>query len=100
MKLTLARVKPQVRDLLDRSGVTEAIGADHIYPRVLGGVLAHLGAGDEDARRFAGLSAEALRRLQQVVSRLLINTEGDQRVQLESLSSQLNQLLSEATSSS
>ena len=100
VKLTLARVKPQVRDLLDRSGVTEAIGADHIYPRVLGGVLAHLGAGDEDARRFAGLSAEALRRLQQVVSRLLINTEGDQRVQLESLSSQLNQLLSEATSSS
>jgi sulfate permease, SulP family len=38
VQLMLARVRPPVRDLLDRSGVTEAIGAENIYNRVLEGV--------------------------------------------------------------
>ena len=44
VQLLLARVRPAVRDLLDRSGVTAKIGAEHIYGRVLEGVLFHLSA--------------------------------------------------------
>ena len=39
VQLLLARVRPAVRDLLDRSGVTAKIGAEHIYGRVLEGAL-------------------------------------------------------------
>ena len=40
VQLLLARVRPAVRDLLERSGVVAVIGPDHIYKRVLMGVLA------------------------------------------------------------
>ena len=44
VELLLARVRPAVRDLLDRSGATAKLGAEHIYGRVLEGVLYHLSA--------------------------------------------------------
>ena len=57
VQLMLARVRPAVRDLLDRSGVTEAIGAEHIYGRVLEGVLVHLSTGT--CRRRPSLACRA-----------------------------------------
>jgi sulfate permease, SulP family len=90
VRLMLARVRPPVRDLLDRSGVTEAIGAEHIYNRVLEGVLVHLGTGDTDPRKLIGLSNDVLRRLQQVVGEMLVDTEGERQEQLEMLHSLLS----------
>ncbi len=90
VQLMLARVRPPVRDLLDRSGVTEAIGAENIYNRVLEGALAHLGSMDTDAAKLIGLSNDVLRRLQLVVSEMLVRTEGDQRAQLEAVAAQLS----------
>jgi MFS superfamily sulfate permease-like transporter len=85
VRLMLARVRPPVRDLLDRSGVTEAIGAENIYCRVLEGVLVHLATGDTDLNSLIGLSGDVLRRLQQVVSEMLVRTKGDRQKQLEGL---------------
>jgi MFS superfamily sulfate permease-like transporter len=62
VQLLLARVRPAVRDLLDRSGVTAKIGAEHIYGRVLEGALFHLSAEGTDSETFLGLSADALKR--------------------------------------
>jgi sulfate permease, SulP family len=90
VQLMLARVRPPVRDLLDRSGVTEAIGAENIYNRVLEGAMVHLGSMDTDAAKLIGLSNDVLRRLQLVVSEMLVRTEGDQRAQLEVVAAQLS----------
>ena len=85
VQLMLARVRPVVRDLLDRSGVTEAIGAEHIYGRVLEGVLAHLSTGAVPAETFLGLSSAALKALQMAVNDMLVNAQGDERARLEAL---------------
>ena len=90
VQLMLARVRPPVRDLLDRSGVTEAIGTDYIYSRVLEGALVHLGTADPDATKFIGLSSDVLKRLQQVVGEMLTQSEGDRRAQLEAVAAQLS----------
>ena len=90
VQLMLARVRPPVRALLDRSGVTEAIGAENIYNRVLEGALFHLGSMDADASKLIGLSTDVLKRLQLVVSEMLVRTEGDERAQLEAAAAQLS----------
>jgi anti-anti-sigma regulatory factor len=41
--LLLSRVRHPVRDLLDRSGVTQKIGAQNFHLRTIDGVLAYLG---------------------------------------------------------
>ena len=42
MTLRLARVKPQVRAVLEADGVVDRIGADHIHGNVHGAVEAQL----------------------------------------------------------
>ena len=88
-------MRPVVRDLLDRSGVTAKIGAEQIYGRVLEGVLFHLSARGTHAETLLGLSGDALKRLQQVVSELLVQAEGDRRTQLEALATQLSRAIDE-----
>jgi sulfate permease, SulP family len=83
VRLMLARVRPAVRDLLDRSGVTEAIGAENIHGRVLEGVVAHLSATGAHAGTFLGLSNDALRRMQRAVDEMLSQTTDERRAQLE-----------------
>jgi MFS superfamily sulfate permease-like transporter len=61
VQLLLARVRPPVRDLLDRSGVTAVIGPEHMYKRVLEGVLVHLGSTGKHAEALLGLSDTTLK---------------------------------------
>lgn len=89
VELSLARVRPAVRGLLDRSGVTEVIGAERIHGRVLEGVLAHLGASEEHAESLIGLSGDSLRMLEKVVNEMLEHATGKQRAQLEALHTEL-----------
>jgi hypothetical protein len=92
--LSLARVRPAVRDLLDRSGVTHKIGAEHIHGRVLEGVLVHLSTSEGQAESLLGLSGGALRALDQVVGEMLARAPGEQRVQLDALHTRLGQAIS------
>lgn len=91
--LSLARVRPAVRDLLDRSGVTEKIGAEHIHKRVLEGVLLHLIASEGQADSLLGLSGTALKALQQVVGEMLPSTQGEQQAQLGALHARLTRAI-------
>lgn len=70
VQLMLARVRPAVRDLLDRSSVTEAIGAENIFGRVLEGVVVHLSTTNVDIQTFLGLSGDTLRILSQAVNEM------------------------------
>jgi high affinity sulfate transporter 1 len=94
-QLMLARVRPAVRDLLDRSGITEAIGANNIYGRVLEGVLMHLSASDAHIETFVGLSGDLLRTLQVVVSDMLATAQGDQQAGLEAIQARLSMAIHE-----
>jgi MFS superfamily sulfate permease-like transporter len=90
VRLMLARVRPAVRDLLDRSGVTDKIGADQCYGRVFDGVLMHLSAGGAHGMNPLGPSGDALRGLQRVVNDLRSQADGDHRAHLDAMYSQLN----------
>ena len=90
VQLLLARVHPVVRDLLDRSGATEKIGAEHMYNRVLEGVLVHVSGKEAPGETFLGLSNDARQALLQVIGEMLVNAQGQQRTRLEALSAQLN----------
>jgi high affinity sulfate transporter 1 len=94
-QLMLARVRPAVRDLLDRSGITEAIGANNIYGRVLEGVLMHLSASDAHTETFVGLSGDLLRTLQVVVSDMLATAQGEQQAGLEAIQARLSMAIHE-----
>ena len=96
VELALARVRPAVRDLLDRSGVLEQIGAGHVYGRVLEGVLAHLSVSETRAESLLGLSADALQALDKVVCEMLAHAQGPQRAQLEALHGRLTHAISTA----
>ncbi len=85
VQLLLARVRPAVRDLLDRSGVTALIGAEHIFGRVLEGVLYHLSVHGAQPEILIGLSADTLQRVLQVVEEMLAQAEGERRERLETL---------------
>ncbi|MBE2234981.1 MAG: SulP family inorganic anion transporter [Anaerolinea sp.] len=95
VRLMLARVRPVVRDLLDRGGVSEAIGAENIHGRVLEGVVAHLSATGAHAGTFLGLSNDALRRMQRAVDEMLSQTTDEQRAQLEAVQLQLSRAVEE-----
>ena len=95
VQLLLARVRPAVRDLLDRSGVTAKIGEEHIYGRVLEGALFHLSAEEAHAETLLGLSGDTLKRLQQVVNEMLLQAEGERRARLEALASRLSRAIDE-----
>jgi MFS superfamily sulfate permease-like transporter len=89
-QLMLARVRPAVRDLLDRSGVTDAIGKEHIYGRVLEGLLVHLSRGTVDTDTFMGLSGDALRHLRSAVNEMMEQAEGEHRARLEVVDARLS----------
>jgi high affinity sulfate transporter 1 len=95
VQLMLARVRPAVRDLLDRSGVTAAIGEEHFCGRVLEGVLVHLSSEGVQTENFLGLSGDALRALQAAIDDMLTVAQGDQRARLQALSGRLSQAVAE-----
>lgn len=99
VQLLLARVRPAVRDLLDRSGVTEAIGQEYIYSRVLQGVVYHLSERRMDADTFLNLSGDELQRLWEVIHAMIAQTEGEQQAQLQALATQLRLAVDEAAHS-
>jgi MFS superfamily sulfate permease-like transporter len=90
VQLLLARVRPPVRDLLDRSGVTRAIGEEHIYSRVLEGAVLHVSQRRAEAERYLELSGDELEHLQEVVNGMLVHAKGDQPAQLQALATQLS----------
>jgi len=98
VQLLLARVRPMVRDLLDRSGVTMAIGEEHIYSRVLEGVVFHLSERRMDMNTFLELSGGELENLQNIVNGMILHATGDQHTHLEELATQLSIEIDKTTS--
>ena len=96
VQLLLARVRPAVRDLLERSGVVAVIGPDHIYKRVLMGVLAHLTRTGSHASTLLGLSGATLQMLQQAVTEMLPQAEEPHRAQLAALNAELGAAIDRA----
>jgi len=91
-------VRPTVRDLLDRSGVTMAIGEEHIYSRVLEGVVFHLSERRVDMKTFLELSGGELESLQNIVNGMILRATGDRHTHLEELATQLSIEIDKTTS--
>ncbi|MEZ4769606.1 MAG: sodium-independent anion transporter [Caldilineales bacterium] len=67
VQLMLARVRPAVRNLLDRSGVTEAIGEDPTLRSRAGRRAGSPEHGRNPRETFLGLSTDTLKRVQQAI---------------------------------
>ena len=92
--LLLTRVHGDVRDMLDRSGVTEKIGPENIYPSIIEGVFAYLRETKEVAEYARGI-ADNLGDLIQIVDLAAEQAEGEDRIRLQTIRERL-QAVSEA----
>ena len=92
IELMLCHVHENARGLLDRSGVVAKIGAEHIYPRALGGMLAFLAkdSASEAARRE--IVGDGLRRTREVVREMASVAEPGERARLEEIADGLASL--------
>jgi hypothetical protein len=93
VQLMLARLRQPMRDLMNRSGVTRAIGEEHIYGRVLEAVIHYLSEKPTVVETLLPLSGNQLKLLQEVVNGLLVHAKGDQRVKLKALCNQLSMMI-------
>lgn len=92
-QLMLARVRAPVRDVLDRIGATEEIGAENIHPRVLDAVAAHLGQTAGASAEVLEISADALQRLIDVVDGQIPAAAGADGERLRALRQRLQDAL-------
>ena len=93
VQLLLARVRPAVRDLLDRSGVTAVIGPEYIYKRVLEGVVMHLSRTGSHSEALLGLSGATLKMLQQALNDMLAHTDDPHWARLQALQLELDKAI-------
>ncbi len=77
--LLLSRVRYAVRDLLDRSGVTQKIGAENFQARTIDGVLAYLGKYQEAIGKEYGTLADGLRGLMVTLDAQITQAEGGEK---------------------
>ena len=77
--LLLSRVRYPVRDLLDRSGVTQKIGAENFHARTIDGVLAYLGKYQEVIGKEYETLAEGLRGLMVTLDAQITQAEGGEK---------------------
>ncbi len=83
-QLMLARVRAAVREVLDRSGATEEIGADNLHPRVLAAVAVHLKRSGGNSE-VLDMSADTLQRLIDVVDAQILAATGVDQTRLTTL---------------
>jgi SulP family sulfate permease len=77
--LLLSRVRYPVRDLLDRSGVTQQIGAENFYARTIDGVLAYMGKYHEVIGKEYETFVEGVRGLLIAIDAQIAQAEGSEQ---------------------
>ncbi len=90
--LLLSRVHRVVRDLLDRSGAAQTIGADHFYRRTVDGVLAYIGKYHEAIGGEYETLAEGVRGLLVTLDAHIEQAEGHEKEWLIASRSQLEDM--------
>ncbi len=92
--LLLVRVHYPVRAMLDRSGITERIGADHVYPRALAAVRESLlEAGDEGAAELRTLFVDAAQQMCEMTRQRASHASEPERLQLAEASQKLEDIV-------
>ncbi|MCP3161861.1 STAS domain-containing protein [Myxococcus sp. QH3KD-4-1] len=91
--LMLSRVLSQTQRMLDRTGVTERIGAKNIHPQTLNGVVEYLSHRNHHSKAEWSLVKDGLHRLNALVEEAIPAAEGDDdRRRLEALRHRLARL--------
>lgn len=91
--LMLSRVLSQTQRMLDRTGVTERIGAKNIHPQTLNGVVEYLSHRTHHSKAEWSLVKDGLHRLHTLVEEAIPAAEGDDdRRRLEALRHRLARL--------
>ncbi len=92
VRLLLSRVSPEGRALLDRSRVTDIIGADHIYPRALGAITDYLEDEDIPIQNVRGLTAILLNQLAEMYEVIADRSGEPEKGKLEATAESLENL--------
>jgi SulP family sulfate permease len=91
IKLLLSRVSPDARALLDRSGVTDLIGTERIFPRMLGAIAYHLEQEGIHVETAKGFSVILLNSMSNIYSAMAERAEEPQQAELASIAQNLKQ---------
>jgi sulfate permease, SulP family len=93
--LSLARVHAPTRRMLERSGVLEKVGADHLYPQVSTGVEAWLVRNESQTWQEWRLIRDGLRQFRVSVDEAGSTLHGEDRRHMEELQRRLDDAASE-----
>jgi SulP family sulfate permease len=92
IQLMLSRVSPEARALLDRSGVSELVGTENIYPRTLAAVAEFLEKQNVALTKVNTLTAVLLIRLGRLYDTLAARASEAEHEELEAFAAELNAL--------
>ncbi len=94
--LALCNLHHDVRDLLDRSGVSERVGTSNIYPNALAGILGAVASFGNPGEAGWALVGDGLQRTREVVEEMASQASGEDRERLAHLADGLNELIAKS----
>ncbi|PTL82577.1 SulP family inorganic anion transporter [Vitiosangium sp. GDMCC 1.1324] len=89
--LMLARAIAPTQEMMERTGVLEKVGRDHLYPHVLGGVVDYLARHAPHARDERAFFHDGLHRLGTLAEEVEASMPDEEREQLERMRRELRQ---------
>ncbi len=93
VRLRLSRLQSETRDLLDRSGVTEKIGAENIHLRTIGAVASYLNEEGTHLQEAHDILPDLVKRVQDMVRGREAHIEGEDQTRLKAVGLKIKEIL-------
>jgi SulP family sulfate permease len=93
VRLRLSRLQPETRDLLDRSGVAEKIGAENIHLRTIGAVASYLNEEGTHLQEAHDILPDLVKRVQDMVRGRAAHLEGEDQTRLKAVGLKIKEIL-------
>lgn len=93
VRLRLSRLQPEARDLLDRSGITERVGAENIHLRTIGAVAAYLNDEGTHLQEAHDILPDLVKRVQDMVRGREEHLEGEDQARLKAVGMKIKEIL-------
>lgn len=93
VRLRLSRLQPETRELLDRSGITEKIGAENIHLRTIGAVASYLNEEGTHLQEAHDILPDLVKRVQDMVRGRAAHLEGEDQTRLKAVGAKIKEIL-------
>lgn len=93
VRLRLSRLQPEAREMLDRSGITERIGAENIHLRTIGAVASYLNEEGTHLQEAHDILPDLVKRVQDMVRGRAAHLEGEDQTTLKAIGTKIKEIL-------